>query len=569
MSAPPAALAATPTVATTADCVLLRIPIAQRILKYVGNNSSSTFSKAQSAAPSRPSQAAPQSRAPLRNMQVPVPAASSPSLQDYITGATLFSAVTSAWRETVVVYSAWMTPFPAVLNNTGTVDRAAFSAAVATLSRCVKGACAIYWPWEQLFHLAEGAGSKRDAASIFAAELRSAPFNGVVINFDQILQVVLHEGKAPLETLKLLVETGKFNVRNCGALHTACAAECARIDYVDYLLQHGARLDEVDGKGRLPVERALTEHTPCSYPFVHHLLNRMPRDAFFPFPEQRQQQQQQEQEQQSQSASDWVRRPANNGGRTLLFVALECCTKDTRQDMQPVINRLLTDFNSSICSADSAGNTVFHSACRRGHLPLCKMLVSQLQQEFGYQRDPMESRNHQSNDESPARVIARQSVAAELNRKNAGQTTPLHLAALTLHTPLCRYLLDNGADVNQSSGLILYVLLYKIHEVSGHTMALASLAALLQLLVQHGADISASDSSARTALFLCLQCRSLDCAKIVVDLEVADRRQRLMRHEPCKKTPPSWSNSEVREEAVKRGMGYVVAAIDNAIACKL
>jgi ankyrin repeat protein len=96
---------------------------------------------------------------------------------------------------------------------------------------------------------------------------------------------------------------------------------------------------------------------------------------------------------------------------------------------------------------------------------------------------------------------------AEVDARDIGDWTPLHLAADKGHTDVVRLLLDRGADVEASTDRGRTPLHHAITE--GHTD-------VATVLLDRGADIDATDDDGQSPLDLAIFIRNIDVARFLI-----------------------------------------------------
>lgn len=154
-----------------------------------------------------------------------------------------------------------------------------------------------------------------------------------------------------------------------------------------------------------------------------------------------------------------------------------------------VSRHLLAD-GASVCSTDAFSNSALMLAAERGHTAIVKLLIekgadTQVRDICG--KTPLVIAVQTCNQEMAKALIR---AGADVNIRRAQDITPLHDAAYGCCKEIMQMLLTCGANVNARTRHGRTPLM-----VAAHSCADAD---LLRILVDHGADVAASDGLGRT-----------------------------------------------------------------------
>jgi len=220
---------------------------------------------------------------------------------------------------------------------------------------------------------------------------------------------------------------------------------------------------------------------------------------------------------------------------SVVFVALlafVCCSSTFGSEIHDAakagdlakVQALLKDNPAQVCSKDSKGLTPLHQAGAYGHDDVTALLLDSHACVDAKAIDgstPLHSAAAHGHTAVARLLLAAQ---ADVNARTNAGLTPLHLAALLDHPDVAILLLDNHADVNAKSGAGVGDDNGKgIHVVSAmlgagftvphgdsygggatplHLAAMSGYKELAEILLAHGADINARNSSGKTPLQL-------------------------------------------------------------------
>ena len=105
------------------------------------------------------------------------------------------------------------------------------------------------------------------------------------------------------------------------------------------------------------------------------------------------------------------------------------------------------------------------------------------------------------------------SVGADIHSRNNIQSSSLHLAAESGHVDVVKYLIEKGADVSAPN-------LYRMKP--WHAACVRKHGAeIIQLLIQHGAEVDVTSKHGLMALHQAASCGALDTVKLLVEKGIA------------------------------------------------
>ncbi|CUS07666.1 unnamed protein product [Tuber aestivum] len=233
-------------------------------------------------------------------------------------------------------------------------------------------------------------------------------------------------------------------------------------------------------------------------------------------------------------------RATNSSGATLLHTIFLRGNKYLDKHAEVVRIMLNRDFDM-LAHTDNHGDAALHLAARWGSLEAIKLMLDEnLAQRLDVNMRGSDNATplYQASENGALEMVEYLiSKGADVNVPNSSESTPLHTAAFSGRLEIVRALVDAGADVNAIRGpftTVLYeaviakhlqvadlllergadvngylpptTLKTHLHIAAGHPETAAGHPEMLRVLLRHGANIDAKDSTGSTALMYAASC---------------------------------------------------------------